>query len=548
MYRIKRPDNREKGVLLPVFSLPSKYGIGCFSQEAREFVDWLKETGHTYWQILPLNPTGTADSPYQPLSSFAGNAYFIDPVQLMQQGFLLQEELEDCYFGDNPAKVDYEALYESRLQMLRLAYHRFIDQRQGGALDAYDRFVEDNASWLKDYALFMALREEYGKELSWDEWPDPLRERDEAALADAEERYAENVGFYRWTQYEFYRQWGGLKAYANAAGVKIFGDMPIYVSYDSADCWANPGQFQLDEDLKMTKIAGVPPDGYADEGQVWGNPLYDWEKMKEDGYSWWISRIRQSFILYDVIRLDHFRGYEAYYSCDADAKNGLHGVWHKGPGMDLFGRLDTVLDGQPLQDLFVAEDLGSLTHEVKQLLEDTGFPGTKVLQFAFDGNPNNIYLPENYRTKCVVYTGTHDNDTTAGWFRQLNQDERARILEYLGYSGVDAWWLVLESDAAISRGERLDTEAEVSREGGTPDVRTPMEDWGKPIVKKQITGRGVPDPAVLATQLLIEKALRSSAKIAVIPLQDYLYLGSEARTNVPGTIVNNWCWRLAERW
>ena len=529
-----RPDNKKKGVLLPVFSLPSKYGIGCFSREAKEFIDWLSQTGHSYWQILPLNPTGMADSPYQPLSSFAGNAYFIDPEQLVEQDLLLREELEDFYFGEDETRVEYDELYESRMEMLRIAYRRFVRERAEEA--EYRKFLAENASWLEDYAIFMALREEYGKELSWDEWPDPLRCRDEQELKNVKEQFAEEFDFYRWTQYEFYRQWGELKAYANEAGVKIVGDMPVYVSYDSADCWADPDQFQLDEDLQPTMIAGVPPDQFAAEGQLWGNPLYDWEKMKKNGYRWWVSRIRQSFVMYDVIRLDHFRGYEAYYSCKADAPNGMNGIWRPGPGMDLFRQLEKtgiVSDARELSERFIAEDLGFLTEGVHKLLADTGFAGTKVLQFAFDGDPENLYLPENYGENCVVYTGTHDNDTTAGWFRGLSQDERAGILQYLGYSGIDAWWLVLESDAAIARGEKPDASAVVHRDGEELSAKA---GWHP--------GEPVPDPAVLVTDLLIEKALDSRAKIAIIPLQDYLRMGSEARTNTPGTIVNNWCVRI----
>ncbi len=529
-----RLDNKKKGVLLPVFSLPSKYGIGCFSREAKQFIDWLSQTGHSYWQILPLNPTGMADSPYQPLSSFAGNAYFIDPEQLVEQDLLLREELEDFYFGEDETRVEYDELYESRMEMLRIAYRRFVRERAEEA--EYRKFLADNASWLEDYAIFMALREEYGKELSWDEWPDPLRCRDEQELENVKEQFAEEFDFYRWTQYEFYRQWGELKAYANEAGVKIIGDMPVYVSYDSADCWADPDQFQLDEDLQPTMIAGVPPDQFAAEGQLWGNPLYDWEKMKKNGYRWWVSRIRQSFVMYDVIRLDHFRGYEAYYSCKADAPNGMNGIWRPGPGMDLFRQLEKtgiVSDARELSERFIAEDLGFLTEGVHKLLADTGFAGTKVLQFAFDGDPENLYLPENYGENCVVYTGTHDNDTTAGWFRGLSQDERAGILQYLGYSGIDAWWLVLESDAAIVRGEKPDASALVHRDGGELSAKA---GWHP--------GEPVPDPAVLVTDLLIETALDSRAKIAIIPLQDYLRMGSEARTNTPGTIVNNWCVRI----
>lgn len=564
-----RPDNKAKGILLPVFSLPSPYGTGCFSEEAREFIDRLSETGHTYWQILPLGPTGVADSPYQPLSSFAGNAYFIDPVQLVRQGLISEEELAGFDFGNDPSKIDYDALFACRIKMLRLAYRRFAEQRleragtaggvgiadsagTAGEADPYDEFVRENAFWLEDFALFMAVREKFGRELSWDDWPEDLRRRKKPAMERARVEFAEDVDFYRWGQFEFYRQWLELKQYANAAGVKIIGDMPVYVSYDSSDCWADPDQFLLGEDLLPREIAGVPPDEFAAEGQLWGNPLYDWDKMKEDGYRWWISRIRQCFVLYDVIRLDHFRGYEAYYSCAADAKNAMNGVWHPGPGMDLFRRIPAAdaagaagsdgsagdaagCDGSagsqdpvPLQERFIAEDLGHLTEGVRRLLEESGFPGTKVLQFAFDGDPANPYLTENYKGPCVVYTGTHDNNTTVGWFRELDQDTRAKILQYLGYTVEEAWWFALESDAAILRGERLVDPTEKMDQGRIP--------------AKPLNGR-IPDPAIIATELLIDKAFCSSAKIAIIPLQDHLHLGSEARVNVPGTVVDNWSWR-----
>lgn len=528
MMQRKRPSGREKGVLLPVFSLPSEYGTGCFSQEARDFIDLLQETGHTYWQILPLNPTGVADSPYQPLSSFAGNAYFIDPVQLVAQGLLTQEELDGFDFGEDPSRVDYEALFNSRLAMLKLAYCRFDDRGRAGEVpEDFPDFLRENEFWLEDYVLFMTLREHFGRELSWDEWPEELRRREPEAMERAREEHAETIGFYRWRQYEFYRQWGNLKRYANERGVRIIGDMPAYVSYDSSDCWAAPDQFQLGQDLLPVMIAGVPPDGFSDEGQLWGNPLYDWDKMEGDGYSWWISRIRQSFRLYDVIRLDHFRGYEAYYSCDAAAENAMHGIWRKGPGLELFRALEEEMDcwndidrSIPLSERFIAEDLGFLTEEVHELLRKTGFPGTKVLQFAFDGDPNNLYLPENYHENCVVYTGTHDNDTTTGWFHSLSREAQAGILQYLGFSGTDAWKLVLEYDAFIkAQGAGLEPAA--------------LSDASAP-----------PDPAVRATDLLVRKALDSRAKIAIIPLQDYLHLDSEARTNTPGTIVNNWCVRI----
>ena len=509
----KRPGGREKGVLLPVFSLPSEYGTGCFSKEAFRFIDWLKGTGHTYWQILPLNPTGCGDSPYQPLSRFAGNAYFIDPAQLMEQGLLTEEELSGFDFGSDPQYVDYGAMFELRGKMLQLAYRRFSEGCRAEAdlsgsgsadagirasQDAFRDFAAENAFWLEDYALFMALREECGREHTWEKWPEKLRRREPGALAEAGKRLAGEIGFYKWTQYEFYRQWDALKAYAAKAGVRIIGDMPIYVSYDSADCWADPGQFQLDKDLRSEKVAGVPPDAFAEEGQLWGNPLYDWKKMKAGGYRWWISRIRQSFRLYDVIRLDHFRGYEAYYTVPADAENAINGKWEPGPGIGIFRTLEKELQGR-----FIAEDLGFLTDGVKELLKETGFPGTRVLQFGFDGDPENMYLAENVPENCAVYTGTHDNDTTAGWFSGLSPQAKAGIMQYLGWT-------------------RKEAELAVRREDGDPQA---------PATKA-------------AAERMVRKALDCRAKLAIIPMQDYLGLGSAGRINVPGTIGGNWQWRL----
>ena len=506
-----RQGNKEKGVLLPLFSLPSEYGIGCISAEAYRFIDWLAATGHAYWQILPLNPTGCADSPYQPLSSFAGNAYFIDPKALISQGLLSEAEARSFELGNDPRRVDYERFYDGRMAMLHAAYKKFASgscmDEDGRTAEQYQSFCADNSDWLDDYAVFMALREKFGRELSWDEWPEPLRRREAAALAEAREECGEDIGFYKWTQFEFYREWISLREYANAAGVKIIGDMPIYVSYDSADCWADPEQFLLDGNLKPLLVAGVPPDAFAAEGQLWGNPLYDWEKMKPGGYRWWISRIRQSFLLYDVIRLDHFRGYEAYYAVPADAENAMNGTWREGPGIDVFHELlrsmglpEEAQGADVLKKLFIAEDLGFLTDGVRRLLSESGLPGTKVFQFGFDGNPWNIYLPENYPENCVVYTGTHDNDTTVGWFEGLADWEQEPILRYLGM-------------------ERPQTDAE-----------------GQTAAEHNL--------AASVCDALIEKALTSRADLCVIPLQDYLHLGSDARINVPGTVGANWCWRL----
>ncbi len=520
-----RLNGKSKGVLMPLFSLPSKYGIGCISEEAYRFVDWLADTGHEYWQVLPLNPTGCGDSPYQPLSSFAGNAYFIDPCDLIAQGLLSEEEAaagagadygragSDAVEDADPdaGRVDYEGLYDGRMEMLRTAYHRFDSAVEGASVVTGSRefreFCDDNEEWLDDYALFMALRERFGRELSWDEWPEALQRREAWAMDEARAECADGIGFYKWTQFEFYRQWAALKAYANTAGVKIIGDMPIYVSYDSADCWANPGQFQLDGELRSLLVAGVPPDAFTAEGQLWGNPLYDWDKMRADGYGWWIRRMRQSFRMYDVIRLDHFRGFESYYAVPADAENAINGEWKKGPGMELFNALAEAIaaetDGQGdtdaadlLRDRFIAEDLGFLTEEVRLLLQESGFPGTKVLQFGFDGDPGNIYLPENYPENCVVYTGTHDNDTTVGWFEGLEDWKQEPVLRYLG----------------IERAGAVDSSL-----------------------------------AETVCDALIEKALTSRADLCIIPLQDYLHLGSEARTNIPGTVGGNWCWRLTSK-
>ena len=501
--RYERPEGREKGVLLPVFSLPSEYGIGCFSKEAYRFIDWLKQTGHTCWQILPLNITGCGDSPYQPLSSFAGNVYFIDPQQLLEQNLITAEELESFDFGNDPRYVDYEVLYDDRIEMLHLAYRRFSAGAEDGR--EYREFLAENDWWLSDYALFMALRGEFGRENTWDDWPEPLRRRDPQALREAEGRLSDEIGYHRWTQFEFYRQWAALKRYAGESGIRIIGDMPIYVSYDSADCWADPGQFQLDENLQPVLVAGVPPDAFTEEGQLWGNPLYDWDKMKQDGYRWWLNRIHQSFRLYDVIRLDHFRGYEAYYTVPAGAENAIHGTWKPGPGIGIFRLLEQDLGGSaPLNELFIAEDLGFLTDGVKRLLKESGFSGIRVLQFGFDGDPENMYLAENIPENCVVYTGTHDNDTTAGWFDELSPQARSGILQYLGWSAEDAARAVASMN-------------------GEPERHAVMAQ---------------------AADRMVLKALNSRAGLAVIPMQDYLRLGSEARINIPGTVGDNWDWRM----
>ncbi|MBB5266115.1 4-alpha-glucanotransferase [Catenibacillus scindens] len=467
---------RASGILLPVFSLPSEYGIGCFSKDAYTFVDMLKNAGQSYWQILPLGPTGYGDSPYQSFSTFAGNPYFIDLNTLVDEGLLTRQECGTFDFGGKDDEIDYEKIYLSRFKALKLAYDRF-DQN-----DDYRTFVHKNQFWLEDYALYMAIKD-HNNGVAWKEWEEPLRDREPQALAKAREELAEAVDFYRFQQYEFDKQWTKLHTYANQQGIKIIGDIPIYVAFDSADTWASPQLFQFDENNNPTGVAGCPPDGFSATGQLWGNPLYRWDYHKETGYAWWIQRIAYSLKLYDVVRIDHFRGFDEYYAIpygDATAENGK---WMPGPGMDLFHAIEEKL-GRP--DI-IAEDLGFLTPTVLELLKDSGFPGMKVLQFAFDARESSNYLPHTYTENCVVYTGTHDNDTTRGWYHEVGKEARDFAKEYMCKP-------------------RLDEDS--------------------------------------LAQDFIAMAMGSVARLCVIPMQDYLNLGTKARINLPSTLGGNWVWRL----
>ncbi len=467
---------RASGILLPVFSLPSEYGIGCFSKDAYTFVDMLKSAGQSYWQILPLGPTGYGDSPYQSFSTFAGNPYFIDLNTLVDEGLLTRQECGTFDFGGKDDEIDYEKIYLSRFKALKLAYDRF-DQN-----DDYRDFVHKNQFWLEDYALYMAIKD-HNNGVAWKEWEEPLRDREPQALAKAKEELAEAVDFYRFQQYEFDKQWTKLHTYANQQGIKIIGDIPIYVAFDSADTWASPQLFQFDENNNPTGVAGCPPDGFSATGQLWGNPLYRWDYHKETGYAWWIQRIAYSLKLYDVVRIDHFRGFDEYYAIpygDATAENGK---WMPGPGMDLFHAIEEKL-GRP--DI-IAEDLGFLTPTVLELLKDSGFPGMKVLQFAFDARESSNYLPHTYTENCVVYTGTHDNDTTRGWYHEVGKEARDFAKEYMCKP-------------------RLDEDS--------------------------------------LAQDFIAMAMGSVARLCVIPMQDYLNLGTKARINLPSTLGGNWVWRL----
>ena len=477
---------RASGILLPVFSLPSEYGIGCFSKEAYQFVDMLKRAGQSYWQILPLGPTGYGDSPYQSFSTYAGNPYFIDLETLVREGLLTEAECREYDFGTQETYIDYEKIYKTRFKVLEKAYERFRDRMAGGnqEREAYERFVNENAFWLDDYSLYMAVKDK-NNGVSWNEWDAPLKNREEEALAAAREQLAEEISFYKFQQYEFDRQWKKLHVYANEQGVKIIGDIPIYVAFDSADTWAAPEMFQFDESNGPTRVAGCPPDGFSATGQLWGNPLYDWEYHKNTGYEWWIRRIEYCLKLYDVVRIDHFRGFDEYYSIPYGEKTAINGEWMPGPGMELFRAIEEKL-GRPA---IIAEDLGFLTPSVLELLKDSGFPGMKVLQFAFDARESSNYLPHIYPTHCVVYTGTHDNDTTRGWYHAVGKDARAFAKEYMCKP-------------------RLDEDS-------------------------------------LAGDF-ISMAMSSVADLCVIPMQDYLGLGSEARINTPSTLGGNWMWRMKE--
>ena len=475
---------RSAGVLLSVTSLPSKYGIGCFDQAAYDFVDWLAKSGQRYWQVLPLSVTcygASDDSPYQSYSAFAGNPYFISLDELVKEGVLTQAECRAADFGANEDKVDYDKLYENRYKLLRKAYEHSDISKDAD----YQRFVRENGWWLSDYALFMALKSFFGAE-AWTSWPEDIRMHWGFALDYYREKLYFDIEFQQYMQFKFYQQWGKLKAYANSRHVEIVGDIPIYVSQDSADVWAHPELFQLDEKNMPSQIAGCPPDGFSATGQVWGNPLYRWDYHHDTGYSWWISRLWHCFRLYDVLRLDHFRGFDEYFAIPAGAKTAIDGHWEKGPGMNLFAKMKEVLGERRV----IAEDLGYMTDSVRQLVKDSGFPNMKVLEFAFDSRDTgaaNDYLPHNYDNNCVVYTGTHDNETIVGWFGCIKDEERKMARDYLC------------------------------------DPYTPDLEMYRPF---------------------ISLAMLSNADTCIIPIQDYLGLGNECRMNQPSTVGKNWRWRL----
>ena len=467
---------RSSGVLMHISSLPSPWGIGTLGTEAKKFIDFLAESGQRYWQLLPVSPTGYGDSPYQSFSSFAGNPYFIDLDTLCELGLLEKSEYSGINWGNNPECVDFGLLYESRFKVLRKAVQRLFESDCSELKD----FCLNASFWLDDYATFMALKDSHGC-ASWMQWERPLRFREEAALNEARQKLSSEIDFYKALQFLFYRQWNELKSYAVEKGVSIIGDIPIYVAPDSADVWANPSLFMLDDELMPIEVAGCPPDGFTADGQLWGNPLYNWEEHKKDGYSWWVNRINHQFKLYDVLRIDHFRGMDEFYSIPFGSANAKHGIWRKGPGMDLFNAIKNALGERRI----IAEDLGFLNDSVRKLLSDSGFPGMKVLQFAFDSREDSDYLPHNFTRNCVAYIGTHDNNTIVGWFNSAPAADVNKAREYIrlreGESAARAMLCVL---------------------------------WG------------------------------SVAQLAIAPMQDLLELDSFARMNTPSTLGGNWQWRM----
>lgn len=466
---------RTCGILMPIFSLPSKYGIGTLGKEAKRFVDFLSKSGQSYWQILPLNPTNYGDSPYQSFSSFAGNPYFIDIETLIEEGLLTKPQAESFDFGDDTETIDYGKLYKNRLPLLRLAFENFKPD------DTYFAFLEKNSFWLDDYSLFMALKNAHN-DCEWSLWDKELRVRESVTITKAKTQYSKDMDFYRFIQFKFDRQWQSLKSYANSKGIGIIGDIPIYVALDSADVWANPTQFQLDKDLKPTVVAGCPPDAFSEDGQLWGNPIYNWAKMEKEEFAWWKRYLGHALKRYDLTRIDHFRGFESYYTIPFGDKDAKNGKWVKGPDVKLFDALKKEF-GENLP--IIAEDLGLLTPAVLKMLEATAFPGMKVLQFAFDPSLKSDYLPHNLIKNCVVYTGTHDNDTIIGWLDSASKPEVETAKRYLNCETKENF------------------------------------NWA-----------------------MMRMALMSVADTCILMMNDIIGLDSKARINTPSTVGGNWQWRI----
>lgn len=467
---------RSSGILFPISSLPSPYGIGTFGKAAYEFADFLKAAGQKYWQVLPLGPTSYGDSPYQSFSTNAGNPYFIDLDMLIEDGLLTNEDVKKEKWGTNPRYVDYGQIYISRFKVLEKAKERGYKS----LINEIGAFVDDNP-WVENYALFMALKKHFNM-ISWQEWPEEdIRLHDKDAVLKYKMELSDDMEFYIFIQYLFFKQWDKLKKYINDLGIEIIGDLPIYVALDSCDVWAEPQFFSLDDKNYPVEVAGVPPDYFSADGQLWGNPCYNWDAMKKDGYRWWLRRIEGAVKLYDVLRIDHFRGFDEYWAVPAGESTARNGQWKPGPGMDLVGLLSSTFP----KTEFIAEDLGQPSPTVVKLLNDSKWPGMKVLEFAFDSGEANNYQPHTYDKNCICYTGTHDNATVMEWYQTAKKADRKYAKEYLG----------------ISRFEKFN--------------------WG-----------------------MIRGGMSSVAVLFVAQMQDYLGLGKFNRINVPGTKSGNWQWRL----
>mgnify|MGYP000844341516 CR=1 FL=1 len=470
---------RRAGILMPISALPSPYGIGTMGGWARRFIDFLEAGGQTYWQLLPIGPTGYGDSPYQSLSAFAGNPYFIDLDELKKEGWLKRSEYKKRNWGKNPACVDYGTLYTQRFAVLRIAAKRMLRKPP----KAYALFLKKNAAWLEDYALFMAEKDAHGG-LSFMQWEEPLRRRRQSVLAKERKRLQADIAFYQAVQFFFDQQWAAMRAYAHAHHVQLIGDMPIYVSPDSSDLWAHPELFQLDRKGKPKEVAGCPPDGFSTVGQLWGNPLYNWSYLKKTGYAWWVERIRAQLEKIDVLRIDHFRGFESYYAIPYGETTACNGRWRKGPGKELF----TAVEKEIEHPRIIAEDLGFLTPQVRTMIQETGYPGMKILEFAFDSrDATSDYLPHMYPRNCVVYIGTHDNETIMGWMKSVPKDNRQKAVDYLYLNKIEGY------------------------------------NWG-----------------------FMRGAYASIADLAIIQFQDLLGLDNRARMNTPSTIGRNWVWRAKQ--
>lgn len=476
---------RSSGILMHISSLPSEYGIGDFGKKAYEFVDFLEASEQKLWQVLPMGPTGYGDSPYQSFSTYAGNPYFIDIEDLYNLGYLEDNDLnymKELNYDDN---LDYEQLYERKTKILQKAYKNFIKDNKKEIKEEFENFKVKNSWWLENYSLYMALKLKFNGK-SWQDWAKDYKYKNTKKII-IDEELKKNIDYFSFVQYTFYKQWFKLKEYANSKGIKIIGDIPIFVATDSADTWANSDIFQFDKYKRPKRVAGCPPDYFSKTGQLWGNVLYDWNKIKKSGYQWWIKRIEYSFKIYDIVRIDHFRGFEAYWSISAKDETAIKGHWEKGPGLEFFRVLERRIGKKPI----IAEDLGLLTDGVRKLLKRSGFPGMKILEFAFDSNDSD-YLPHKYEKNSVAYTGTHDNNTVEGWYK-----------------------------------------------GVTPEVKYYCDEY----LKKYLTEKNSNywDPI---NWRFINAIWASKANIAIVQMQDLLGLGEDSRMNAPSTLGKNWKWRL----